>query len=231
MAELENIFGKIRGRLGNVDFYKGKNGKNYCKSASFKRRSSKKPQKCSSVVFGTVTGMERWLLKIIRIGFPGGNGYPKGVNGFASANAVGVVEPETIHPDQPFNRRKKATQLFRGIINPAKLRIAAGTLVSPRAEAIIDPVNRQATFTHHGILINSVDCFMDDKIYGVILFPQKQYCQLVTLGTRGETTSINVDLPEKVDPDETALYIFATSASGKEASDSICLREPCGQPS
>ena len=71
---------------------------------------------------------------------------------------------------------------------------------------------------------------MDDKIYGVILFLRKQYCQLVTLGTRGETTSINVDLPEKVDPDETALYIFATSTSGKEASDSICLREPCGQP-
>ncbi|WP_018338669.1 MULTISPECIES: hypothetical protein [Butyricimonas] len=32
-----------------------------------------------------VTGMERWLLKIIRIEFPGHNDYPKGANGFATS--------------------------------------------------------------------------------------------------------------------------------------------------
>ena len=62
----------------------------------------------------------------VQLGFPGGNGYPKGFRGFTSANVMDAVTVEKANPEKPFNSRKKAVKEFNGVINYEKLRVAAG---------------------------------------------------------------------------------------------------------
>lgn len=229
MAEFINAFGKIRGKFGNVIGYIRADGKNFCKSTCLKRAPSGEKQKCRSVEFSTIAHMKRGLGQVIKLGFPGGKNYPKGYNGFASANGTGVLIVEKIDPEKPISKRKKAAKEFRGIVDYGKLRVAAGTLVSPEASVVVDAGKREVTFTHPGIFMNSIDCFLDDKIYGVILFGTRCSNHVVELGTRGETTTRSVELKKEINPDNIAVYLFATSANGQEASDSVCLREPLKQ--
>ena len=117
MAEFINPIGKIRGKFGNVIPYVGKNGKNYCRSTSLKRKAGGEGQKRQSVAFGTTTSRKRWLTPVIRLGFPGGNGYPQGFCGFTSANVTHAITVEKIDPEVPVNRQKRATQEFQGTID------------------------------------------------------------------------------------------------------------------
>ena len=226
MAEFVNPLGKIRGKLGNVINYVGANGKNYCRGVSAKVRSCQEPQKRRAVGFGTVSERGRWLMPAIRLGFPGDNGYPKGFRGFTSVNAVSGVCVEKIDPLKPVNRRKKAPAEFRGIIDYEELFVAAGQLRTPVVEAEVDTGNRKVIFHHAEVLVESVDCFLDDVIYGVILYNPRRVCRVVELGKRGEVFDITVDFEKNVDVEEFIVYVFARRADGKDASNSVCLREP-----
>ena len=84
----------------------------------------------------------------VLLGFPGGNGYPKGFRGFTSANVMDAVAVEKANPEKPFNNRKKATKEFNGVINYEKLRVSAGSLVIPEVRAEVDMENREIIFTH-----------------------------------------------------------------------------------
>lgn len=206
--------------------YVGKNGKNYCRSTSFKRKSGGEGQKRQSVAFGTTVSRKRWLTTVIRLGFPGGNGYPKGFYGFTSANVTNAITVEKIDPEKPVNKRKKATQEFQGTIDYGKLRVAAGQLVPPVVTAEIDTGNRKVSFTSPGNPLESVDCFLDDKIYAVLLYEQKHRCLVKEIGTRGEAMNMNVDFPRDATADGLIIYVFAKNADGKDVSDSVCLRKP-----
>ena len=81
MAEFVNPLGKIRGKFGNVITYGGPNGKNYCRGTSISRKPSQEPQKRQSAAFGTITERKIWMRNAVQLGFPGGNGYPKGFQG------------------------------------------------------------------------------------------------------------------------------------------------------
>lgn len=226
MAEFVNPIGKIRGKYGNVIGYVGANGKNYCKSTSLNRKSGGEPQKRQSAAFGTVAGKKQWMMKVIRLGFPGGNGYPKGFNGFTSANVTSAVSVEKINPEKPVSQRKKATKEFQGTIDYGKLRVAAGQLVPPIASVEVDAENRKVSFTHEGVPAESVDCFLDDKIYGVLLSVSGQRCRVEELGTRGGTFEVCMDFPDEAEVDGLFVYVFAGSADGKDTSDSVCVWEP-----
>ena len=226
MAEFINPIGKIRGKFGNVIPYVGKNGKNYCRSTSLERKAVGEGQKRQSVAFGTTASRKRWLTSVIRLGFPGGNGYPQGFYGFTSANVTHAVSVEKIHPEIPVNRRKKATQEFQGTIDYGKLRVAAGQLVIPIVNAEIDTENRKVSFTSPGILFESVDCFMDDRIYAALLYEPKHRCLVKELGKRGEILNTTVDFPRDATADKLIIYVFAKNADGKDVSDSVCLQKP-----
>ena len=226
MAELVNPIGQIRGKIGNVIGYVGANGKNYCKGAELTRKPAGESQKQKSIAFGTMAQEKRCLAAVIRLGFPGGNDYPKGGNGFVSANVPGAVTVEQINPDKPISRRRKAAKEFRGVIDYEKLRVAAGSLVSPESTIEVDEVGRTVSFCHQGALLNLIDCFLTDKIYGVLFCTSNHRCRVEELGTRGETFTIQVNFPEDARADELAVYVFATNADGKEVSDSVCLRVP-----
>ena len=226
MAELINTFGKLRGKLGNVINYVGANGKNYCKGVSAKRVSSKEPQKRRAVAFGTVSEHGRVMLRAIRLGFPGDNGYPKGFQGFTSVNAVNAVDVEKIDPSKPVNSRKKAPSEFRGIVDYGKLLVAAGQLVPPVVDVEMDTGNRKVVFHHAEVPLESFDCFRDDVIYGVVYYDLKHVCRIEELGRRGETFKKSIDFVEDGKAGKHAVYVFARSADGKDTSLSVCLQEP-----
>lgn len=223
MAEFVNPIGKIRGKYGNVIGYVRENGKNYCKSAELKRKPNGEVQKRQSVAFGTTAERKQWLMAAIRLGFPGGNGYPKGFNGFVSANVTTAVSVEKINPGTPVKPRKKAEREFRGNIDYRKLRVAAGQLVPPSVSAEVDAESRKVRFTSPGLQLESIDCFSDDRIYGIVAGTREKRCRVVELGTRGETIDTSVDFPRNAEVDEIVVYVFAASADGKDVSDSTCL--------
>lgn len=226
MAELVNPIGKIRGKFGNVIAYVGANGKNYCKGAEVSRKPAQESQKQQSVAFGTVVREGRWLRPAIRLGFPGDNGYPKGANGFSSVNVPGAVTVERINPDKLIRRRKKAVREFRGVIDYDKLRVAAGALVTPILTIEVDEENRAVAFEHQKFPLNTIGRLLDDKIFGVLFYPLNHRCRVVELGVRGETFNVKVNFPEEAQVAGLVVYVFATTATGKDASNSVCLRKP-----
>ena len=132
---------------------------------------------------------------------------------------------EKANPEKPFNSRKKAVKEFNGVINYEKLRVAAGSLVIPEIRAEVDMENRRIFFTHEKEEIESVDCFLDDKIYAVLLCKTKYICRVEELGLRGETIEKSVNFSEKIAGEGLVIYVFAKNADGKDVSDSVCLWE------
>lgn len=223
MAEFVNPLGKIRGKVGNIIVYVTKEGKNCCKSSPLERKPGGEGQKRQNAAIAAIAKRKRWLMKVIRVGFPGGKGYAKGFSGFISANVRSAVSVERIHPEQEEHTCKKALQEFKGTVDYGKLRVAAGRLATPDVSAEVCPERRKIIFTSPGTPLESVHCFADDKIYGVVIDPSKRKCHFQELGVRGISFCTEADFPPEASPEHLAAYAFATSADGKDASDSVCL--------
>ena len=223
MAEFVNSIGQVRGKFGNVVAYVRANGKNYCKGASISRKPSTESQKQQVAAFAVVVSRKGWMARAIRLGFPG-NQYPKGFNGFTSANVTTAVTVEKVNPMKPIVRYKKAIQEYRGIIDYSKLRVAAGALVSPVVGCEVETENRKVHFSHQGMAVEAIDCFWDDEIYGVLLHEATYSCKVMRLGTRGEDWNESMDFPEEAEVEGLVVYVFARAADGKDTSDSVCLK-------
>ena len=223
MAEFVNSIGQVRGKFGNVVAYVRANGKNYCKGASISRKPSTESQKQQAAAFAVVVSRKGWMARAIRLGFPG-NQYPKGFNGFTSANVTTAVTVEKVNPMKPIVRYKKAIQEYRGIIDYSKLRVAAGALVSPVVGCEVETENRKVHFSHQGMAVEAIDCFWDDEIYGVLLHEATYSCKVMRLGTRGEDWNESMDFPEEAETEGLVVYVFARAADGKDTSDSVCLK-------
>lgn len=223
MAEFVNSIGQVRGKFGNVVAYVRANGKNYCKGASISRKPSTESQKQQAAAFAVVVSRKGWMARAIRLGFPG-NQYPKGFNGFTSANVTTAVTVEKVNPMKPIVRYKKAIQEYRGIIDYSKLRVAAGAFVSPVVGCEVETENRKVHFSHQGMAVEAIDCFWDDEIYGVLLHEATYSCKVMRLGTRGEDWNESMDFPEEAEVEGLVVYVFARAADGKDTSDSVCLK-------
>ena len=222
MAEFVNSIGQVRGKFGNVVAYVRANGKNYCKGASISRKPSTEPQKQQAAAFAVVVSRKGWMARAIRLGFPG-NQYPKGFNGFTSANVTTAVTVEKVNPMKPIVRYKKAIQEYRGIIDYSKLRVAAGALVSPVVGCEVEAESRKVHFSHRRMAVEAIDCFLDDEIYGVLLHESTHSCKVMRLGMRGEDWNESMDFPEEAEMEGLVVYVFARAADGKDTSDSECL--------
>ena len=223
MAEFVNSIGQVRGKFGNVVAYVRANGKNYCKGASISRKPSTESQKQQAAAFAVVVSRKGWMARAIRLGFPG-NQYPKGFNGFTSANVTTAVTVEKVNPMKPIVRYKKAIQEYRGIIDYSKLRVAAGALVSPVVVCKVETESRKVHFSHQGMAVEAIDCFWDDEIYGVLLHEATYSCKVMRLGMRGEDWNESMDFPEEAEMEGLVVYVFARAADGKDTSDSECLK-------
>mgnify|MGYP000038933238 FL=1 len=223
MAEFVNSIGQVRGKFGNVVAYVRANGKNYCKGASISRKPSTESQKQQAAAFAVVVSRKGWMARAIRLGFPG-NQYPKGFNGFTSANVTTAVTVEKVNPMKPIVRYKKAIQEYRGIIDYSKLRVAAGALVSPVVGCEVEAESRKVHFSHRRMAVEAIDCFLDDEIYGVLLHESTHSCKVMRLGMRGEDWNESMDFPEEAEMEGLVVYVFARAADGKDTSDSVCLK-------
>ena len=223
MAEFVNSIGQVRGKFGNVVAYVRANGKNYCKGASISRKPSTESQKQQAAAFAVVVSRKGWMARAIRLGFPG-NQYPKGFNGFTSANVTTAVTVEKVNPMKPIVRYKKAIQEYRGIIDYSKLRVAAGALVSPVVVCTVETERRKVHFSNQGMAVEAIDCFWDDEIYGVLLHEATYSCKVMRLGMRGEDWNESMDFPEEAEVEGLVVYVFARAADGKDTSDSVCLK-------
>lgn len=226
MAEINSTLGNIRGKVGNVILYEGRNGKTLARGAWLVRKASEEPQKRQSAVFGTLTKLKRRLKPVIDIGFPGNGKTLKGCNAFMSVNSKEVVTVEKIKPSKKLSKRKTAIQEFKAKIDISKLRVASGPLLAPSVEAEIDTKQKEARFRHRAILVNAADCFLDDRIHAALVDEGKWIALSKEICLRGEDGEETVKIPDNMDPKRVVLYAFATSADGRYASDSVCLHVP-----
>lgn len=226
MAEINSTLGDIRGKVGNVILYEGRDGKTLARGWWKFRKPSEEPQKRRSAAFGTLAKLKSRVKPIIDVGFPGNGKLLKGCNAFVSANSAGVISVEKAKPSKKLNKRKTATQEFKSKIDFSKLRVAAGPLVPPTAEARIDMKKKEVHFSYRATQVNAADCFLDDRIHGAFVDEEKWYGVTGEICRRGEDGEISIRIPEVMEAKRLALYVFATSADGTYASDSVCLHVP-----
>lgn len=227
MAVIDSIFGKLRGRVGNLVFYEDGTGRTVVRKRGGKRGPGKKEgQKRQNVVFGTLTGHGSWMREVIRLGFPGRGGWQGSFGRFTRENMRGVVTTEPVSPGRPLSRRRRAMDEFRGEVDYGRLRVSAGTLAVPVGSVEVDREERLVRFRCEGQPVEAVDCYLDDRLYGVVLCPSLYVCRVVEIGSRGTGGEAEVTLPAKVKKSKKstcACYLFAVRADGMDASDSVCV--------
>lgn len=226
MAEINSTIGNIRGKVGNLVLYGGKENKTLCRRWNRERKVFKEPQKRQAVAFGTLAVLKIWLGKVIKTGFPGNGRELKGYNAFMSVNLGKAITVKKKEPGRPVNKRKKATEEFTGTVDYQALRVAAGPLTPPTVEVSVDQKRREARFTHKAVAVEAVDCFLDDRIHAALLDGKEWIAFTREICRRGEDGMLVIPFPERTKAKNVALYVFATSDDGRYASDSICLHLP-----
>ena len=225
MAIIKSPLGKFKGRIGNTVFY-DRNGENLVRKKPAPRPLRTEAQKRHAAEFGTIADIRGVANELIQVGFPGGGGLPKGGNGFMKANATGVATAVRKEPGKPLSRRKKAVDEFACTVDYTKLRVAGGPLAMPKAKASLNAETGEVVFECEGTRLESVDCFLDDRIIGVVMVCGGYWCLWEEIGTRGGGGRLETDFGLPDPGDTVAAYVFALSADGQSASDSVCVLPP-----
>lgn len=216
----------MTGKVGNIVLYEGRNGEILCRANAFLSKKKTEKQKRHFEAFGVVMRMSVFLKGIIRIGFPGEKQFPAGVRGFVRANVNTAVEVKKLNPEKRLSAQKCAPQEFEGRVDFTRLRVADGSLGVPEGvTAEVDAETQTVRFVWQGMELESPFRFRDDRLYGAVVSLNKRAISRVfPIGTRGESGTCEVTIDsENIRVEHAAVYVFATSADGKQASPSVCL--------
>ena len=112
---------------------------------------------------------------------------------------------------------------YNATINYPQLRVASGIQITPKVAATYSEPDSQYAFTVESQEEEEGFALTDDKVYAVLYESVLKRTRLVDLGTRGAPNELSYQLPEDWDAANVHLYAFATTANGREASDSIYL--------
>lgn len=96
----------------------------------------------------------------------------------------------------------------------------------PKAKASLNAETGEVVFECEGTRLESVDCFLDDRIIGVVMVCGGYWCLWEEIGTRGEGGRLETDFQLPSPGEKVAAYVFALSADGSSASDSVCVLPP-----
>ena len=108
-------------------------------------------------------------------------------------------------------------------VNYPEILCAQGRLKLPRSLSVsADAETRTLTFTH-AAEGNGCRRYANDQLYALVVETTLEDSELYELGTRSESEPVAVTLPEDWDMDSLAIYVFATTADGKKASNSKYL--------
>lgn len=231
MAIIHTLLGKLRGKLANQSFYVNRAGKNILRACPGKRRPGTKEQQRWEAEFTALREAGIWLEEALLLGFPEGRRQPAGERGFLRANAKRAAEVAAVDPARRFVRKAGVPRYFKAVLDYTRLLVADGTLATPEvrveAEAAREGVKAGekayvVRFAHRGRLRERYECFLDDRVYGVIFVDAEVHCQVVELGRRGETWEREVRTRGMKAGQRAYAYVFATTAEGRGASPSVC---------
>ena len=214
MAILSSPLGKIRGHIGSLSFYSNAQGDNLCRSSGYRRKRSNDRQQAWEGRFAAVAHAAPYLQEALLIGFPGNRDFPAGLKGFVKANIRTATESLA-----EANGHKQFTLIFE------QLKLSAGQLEVSKLQTTMDSDRSHLTLTHRADLTEDFFRFCDDRIYAVAVSEDLSYAKPFSLGCRSEngeqTIIVSPDTVNLLCPIH--LYAFATTADGKQASDTLYL--------
>lgn len=229
MAIIKSPLGKFKGRIGNTVFY-DRNGENLVRKKPAPRPLRTEAQKRHAAEFGTIADIRGVANELIQVGFPGGGGLPKGGNGFMKANATGVATAVRKEPGKPLSRRKRATDEFACTVDYTKLRVAGGPLAVPKAKASLNAETGEVVFECEGTRLESVDCFLDDRIIGVVMVCGGYWCLWEEIGTRGGGGRLETDFQLPSPGEKVRLTCSRCRRTGaRRRIRYACFRPRCGK--
>lgn len=227
MAIVNSTLGKMKGKVGNLVLYEGRDGETHCRAKGIMSKKKTEKQKRHFEAFGTVMRMAAFLKDIVRVGFPGEKHFPAGVQGFVRANVKTAVEVKRLKPEKKLSAQKQAPQEFEGRVVFARLQVADGSLGAPEGvTAEVDAGTQTVRFAWEGMGLESPCRYRDDRLYGVVLSMEEYpMSRVFPLGERGTGDERKVEIISRyIRVEDAAVYVFATSADGKQASPSVCLK-------
>lgn len=208
MGKAKWLFGDgVKGQIGNNLYYLRKGMQVIRKCSSNYSGSESEKVLLQQLIFLTLSNLAVALYAALQRGVTRLRGWSTPRTWFMSRNADVVT----------------ATSLENGAeVDFPSLVCAEGRLVPPEAEVVHDEEARTLSFTLSAQEVE-VDCNEDDVMYAAILSAGARYrCLLRRLGARSEGGMVSVSVPKYLDGD-LHVYVFATTADGKTASDSIYL--------
>lgn len=198
----------VRKSISNQTFYTMR-GLNIARKKNGKNSSKTQAQMVQRTRWTKVLDLEALFEPASQIGFPRRKTTETYHNAFMSANtnaeAVSVSEDLEV------------------TVNYPEILCAQGRLKLPRSLSVsADAETRTLTFTH-AAEGNGCRRYANDQLYALVVETTLEDSELYELGTRSESEPVAVTLPEDWDMDSLAIYVFATTADGKKASNSKYL--------
>ncbi len=207
MAEFNSyLLGKASKSVGNVTLFYTR-AKNIARAKIFRRKDTVTPEILTQrAKLGILSKEGRRMLPVIRKGFVGvGKGSP--------SNAFVQLNMDAVEVDGDYN----------ATIDYPQLRVASGIQITPKVTATFDAEGQQYSFVVEAQDEEEGFALTDDKVYAVLYESELKRTRMVDLGTRGGAATQPYSLPEDWDAANVHLYAFATTANGREASDSVYL--------
>ena len=200
------LLGKARKSVGNVTLaYVEK--RNIARAKVFARRDNATPpvltQRAKMRLLGS---MSRLLLPITRVGFVG-------VGKGSTSNAFVAQNMRAVNVDES----------YAATMDYDQMKVAAGILYPPIVEVSFDDASGTFSFLQ-GIEEETAGyALSDDLVYAVLYETVLNRAKLFRLNPRGTGGSTAAKLPDGWSEENVKVYVFATSANGKMASDSQIL--------
>ena len=210
LASLESI----KGRVGNISYYWWKKRLMNRKASAERSAEWKDEQLEQQACFGTLIMFTKRMKEAIRTGFPNPPTKWSAPNTFINRNMGAVTATTTVD--------ESGKKIHPVTVDYEAMTWAEGYLAPPSVTVSRDEGSGTLSFTL-AAQEEGYDCHEDDVVRVLVLSAGARVRQIFQeLGARGDGGMVTVSVPAYMDG-ELHVYVFATTADGKEASDSEYL--------
>lgn len=194
----------IKNSIGNITYCKFRD-LNVLKGKVMKNQSNTLAQQMQRKRFPEYIEIAYLCSEASEVGFPGRPRRHSPDNAFVKANKGNVTVNEDLEVS----------------VDYTKLVCSAGMLKEPRVTATVDPETGTLTFTMKETALYGKRCAKTDLVYALIIEKAQHESIFSKLGTREGTTQATVSIPGEWARDELEVYVFVTSANGRQASKTV----------
>ena len=198
----------VRNSLSNQTFYTLK-GQNIARKKISKNGSRSQAQLVQRTRWAKALDLETLFEPASQIGFPKRKSTESYHNAFMAEN----VNKDAV----------EVSEELEVTVNYQNIRCAKGKLKVPKDFSVTaDAEMHTLTFTH-AAEEDGCQRYSTDRLYALVVETTEEDSELFELGTRAGSEPITVNLSESWDMGLLAIYVFALTADGKKASDSLYL--------